>query len=618
MPISRFGVILLPVLVAVPVAACGSADGPADPSLEDSVSSTAALASPPNVQKPQASGGEAVAASSTSFTDHGGPVMTGSPNKLYYIWYGTWSGNTAANAILTDYANNIGGTTWFDMNTLYSDSSGNHIPNSMGYGGAYTDSGSQGTNLSSSGTVAAVVSHAITASGTHLPNDPNGIYVVFAGSNITTQSSCGFCAYHTYTTVGSTTIKFALVPDPTVICSTGCLSGYPSPNNDAAADAMANSLSHEMSETLTDPTASGWYGSSSSSDEDGDRCNFDFGTMYTASGCSSACANTKVGTRDFLLQELWLPLGPTTGVCANRYLRNNDIVWRNNTTGDVVTQHGDGASTPTFKLTSTVPTNWAIVGRGDFDGDGNDDWLWRDTAGDVSVWLMNGTTPISGTTIATALSLVWTTIGVADFDGDGKNDILWRNTSTGDVVMWFMNGTTVTSSVTVYSALPLAWTTSGTGDFNGDGKGDILWRNTSTGDVYIWEMNGSTAVTSGTVDAGLSSVWQIIGRPGDFDGDGKSDVLLQNTSTKDVSIWLMNGLTIKSVGTPKAAFTGYELIGVGDFDGNGKADIMWRNTSTEDLQTWRMNGTAIAGTFTPLKASNPALVTNGTYGDQNP
>jgi len=57
------------------------------------------------------------------------------------------------------------------------------------------------------------------------------------------------------------------------------------------------------------------------------------------------------------------------------------------------------------------------------------------------------------------------------------SDILWIDTS-GDAAIWFMNGTTVTSGVGLGTVTPV-WSIVATGDFNGDGKGDILWRDTS-------------------------------------------------------------------------------------------------------------------------------------------
>jgi hypothetical protein len=48
-----------------------------------------------------------------------------------------------------------------------------------------------------------------------------------------------------------------------------------------------------------------------------------------------------------------------------------------------------------------VPTTWAVVGTGDFNGDGNTDILWRDTSGNTAIWFMSGTTillaPVSAT-----------------------------------------------------------------------------------------------------------------------------------------------------------------------------------------------------------------------------
>ena len=67
--------------------------------------------------------------SSTGINYHGGPVMLGQTN-VYYIWYGNWSGNTAQ-AILTDLANNIGGSPYFNINTTYYDGSNRHVSNAV-------------------------------------------------------------------------------------------------------------------------------------------------------------------------------------------------------------------------------------------------------------------------------------------------------------------------------------------------------------------------------------------------------------------------------------------------------------------------------------------------------
>jgi hypothetical protein len=47
-----------------------------------------------------------------------------------------------------------------------------------------------------------------------------------------------------------------------------------------------------------------------------------------------------------------------------------------------------------------------------------------------------------------------------------------------------------------------------TGDFNGDGKSDILWRDATSGTVAIWGLNGAAVIGSFGV-GGETSNWQI-------------------------------------------------------------------------------------------------------------
>ena len=61
-----------------------------------------------------------------------------------------------------------------------------------------------------------------------------------------------------------------------------------------------------------------------------------------------------------------------------------------------------------------------------------------------------------------------------------------------------MNGTSVVSTTTL--ANPGAtWQAIGTGDYNGDGKSDILFQNAVTGTPMVWTMNGTSVTASATL-----------------------------------------------------------------------------------------------------------------------
>jgi fructose-specific phosphotransferase system IIC component len=83
--------------------------------------------------------------------------------------------------------------------------------------------------------------------------------------------------------------------------------------------------------------------------------------------------------------------------------------------------------------------------------------------------------------------------GTGDFNADGQTDILWQNTATGQRALWLMNGINsgfTPASIVDVGLVPTDWVIAGTGDFNADGQTDILWQNTATGQRALWLMNG--------------------------------------------------------------------------------------------------------------------------------
>jgi hypothetical protein len=81
----------------------------------------------------------------------------------------------------------------------------------------------------------------------------------------------------------------------------------------------------------------------------------------------------------------------------------------------------------------------------------------------------------------------------------------------------------------------------GAGDFNGDGKADILWQNTN-GQAAVWMMDGQNLISGNNVGFNPGTSWQVHGT-GDFNGDGKADIQWQNTDGTP-AVWLMDGYNV--------------------------------------------------------------------------
>jgi len=277
----------------------------------------------------------------------------------------------------------------------------------------------------------------------------------------------------------------------------------------------------------------------------------------------------------------------------------SDVLWRNASTGEnyLYPMNGTQILAGEGYLRTVADLNWKIAGIGDFDGDGKADILWRNTStGQNYIYLMSGTAILAEGYLRTVADQSWQVAGIGDFDGDGKDDILWRNSVTGENYLYPMDGLSVKPTEGyLRNVADTSWQIVGVGDFDGDGKADILWRNSVSGQNYLYPMDGrSIKPSEGYLRTVADLAWQVKG-VGDFDGDGKADVVWRNSASGENYLYPMDGTTIKPTEgyLRTVADLAWQIAAVGDYDGDGRSDLLWRNSSTGQNYLYPMDGTTI-------------------------
>lgn len=285
------------------------------------------------------------------------------------------------------------------------------------------------------------------------------------------------------------------------------------------------------------------------------------------------------------------------------------------TNGWPITNKDGSLITPSTFPTATdalgIGSLYGHVTRKDFNKDGRADLLWHNgTTGTTQVWFMSGTSMASQASIDPRYSVPdssgWRLISNGDLNQDGKTDLLWHNGSTGATQAWFMDGVTMFSQAAVdprYSVPDSSgWVLSATGDLNYDGKVDLLWHHGGTGVTQVWFMDGVTMASQTAVDPRYrrlgASGWRLSGT-GDFNYDGKVDLLWHNGISGATQVWYMDGSTVVSEVAVDPRYSvpdssGWRLSATGDFDYDGKVDLLWHNGVTGATQVWYMNGVNMA------------------------
>ncbi|MDO8444570.1 MAG: toxin TcdB middle/N-terminal domain-containing protein [Deltaproteobacteria bacterium] len=285
------------------------------------------------------------------------------------------------------------------------------------------------------------------------------------------------------------------------------------------------------------------------------------------------------------------------------------------------------------------------MATGDFNGDGKTDLLLQGTTASYHTLLLlangSGGFGIQDITDADGMSgQAWGAdqrqLAAGDFNGDGKTDILLQGkTTTASTLLLIADGNggfnTVQFITDADGMSGQAWAADqrqlAAGDFNGDGKTDILLQGkTTTASTLLLIADGNggfNTVQFITNSYGMTGdKWSADQRQlaaGDFNGDGKTDILLQGTAIGNATLFLIaNGsgefYTVKNIttsyGMSSQSWSKSErYLAVGDFNGDGKFDILLQGATSARSTLWLLANTIPQNLLSEVKNGLGATTT---------
>jgi hypothetical protein len=245
-------------------------------------------------------------------------------------------------------------------------------------------------------------------------------------------------------------------------------------------------------------------------------------------------------------------------------------------------------------LTYQVDLSWHVITSRDLNGDGKADLIWQNNDGTPGVWLMNGITPLAEVGLANP-GPFWHLVAAGDTNGDGNADLIWQGTD-GTLGVWLMNGATPLAEAGLVNP-GSNWKVIGTADFLQNGHDDILLQDKTTGNLMIDLMNGTTIASTVSITVGDPS-WHAVST-GVF--NGQAEIAWQNDNGQ-AGVWLMNGtapaaevgLANPGAGWQLVSIDHFSLNGVGPASGSGQG-LLFQNSINGAMSLWNMNGTAVTG-----------------------